>query len=82
MILDEYQCSKTSECGNNVCFWKQRDVYGLEPFPMYFDENGDTPAMENNERIKETYGPSYFPEMGIHLATNCMTIVCKDYVEK
>ena len=48
--LDYYQCKWTNECQNSKCFWKQRDSYGLEPFPMWRDENGEYPAMKKNER--------------------------------
>jgi hypothetical protein len=73
-----YQCPLTSECQNNKCFWKQRDCFGLQPFPVYQDEDGNWPAMEKNVAIQEEFGDSYFPEHIISVGTNDMIITCKD----
>lgn len=79
--VDFYQCKWTNECQNNKCFWKQRDCYGLEPFPCYIDSNGEYPAMEKNKKILEIYGPTYFPKFNIIAGTNAMYIKCEDYSE-
>jgi len=79
--LDYYQCKWTSECQNSKCFWKQRDCYGLQPFPMWRDENGEYPAMKKNERIRQEYGDSYFPKLNISVGTNTYHIYCEDYIE-
>ncbi len=75
------QCSRTKNCQNDKCFWKQRDCYGLEPFPCYSDEDGEMPGMKKNEEVTEKYGESYFPEMSITVGTNCLYVICDDYQE-
>lgn len=75
-----YQCDKTDKCTNTRCFWKMRDCFGLEPFPVYMVD-GKYPAIEKNYKIEEEFGPSYFPEHKVSVGTNAMYIVCKDYKE-
>lgn len=74
-----YQCDLTKVCQNNKCFWKQRDCHGLSAFPVYFDEDGNMPAMIKNQQISEEFGDSYFPELTVTVGTNCMYINCKDF---
>lgn len=74
-----YQCPKTQECQNLQCFWKQRDCMGLEPFPVWFDENGNCSSIESNARIQEKFGDSYFPKHYVSTGTNCMHVICEDF---
>lgn len=73
-----YQCNKTEICQNLRCFWKQRDCFGLEPFPCYYDKDGNMPGEIKNAEIAAKYGESYFPEHTVSVGTNSMYITCKD----
>ena len=52
---------------------------GLEPFPVYFDEDGNMPAIESDGKIQEEFGDSYFPKHYVSVGTNCMYIFCEDF---
>lgn len=75
-----FQCPITSQCNNDRCFWRQRDIHGLVAFPVWIDENGNCPLIKKNEEIREQYGDSIFPEFKISVSTNCMNIKCLEYI--
>ncbi len=52
---------------------------GLQPFPVWFDENGNMPSMESNKQIQEEFGGSYFPKHYVSIGTNCMYVICEDF---
>lgn len=77
-----YQCKLTQICQNDRCFWKQRDCYGLNPFPVWKSPEGNFPLVEENEKIVEKYGEPYYPKFKVTVGTNTMYIICEDYCDE
>lgn len=78
-VVDAIQCPKTKECQNDQCFWRQRDIHGLNPFPIYKDESGKYPFIEKNNAVCEKFGRPYFPELTVSVGTNCLYLCCPDF---
>lgn len=75
-------CNMTHICGNNKCYWKQRDCFGLQPFAMYYDGNGNMPGVISNDKVIAKYGQPFFPKLSCSVGINCLHIVCSDFQTK
>lgn len=74
----------TKKCGNDRCWWRQRDVHGLSPW-HYNAPKDDPGRIEHEARmaaITEKYGRSYFPKFEAGVGTNVINVYCHDFCER
>lgn len=71
-VINHVQCHLTKLCQNDKCFWRQRDVYGRNPWYHYQNPN-------QNDHIDSKFGSPYFPELKVQTGTNCITVFCEDF---
>lgn len=71
-VIFRNQCEKTKECKNNRCYFRQRDVFGRNPFPY----TGDDDAIQ---KIEEEHGSVIFPSLEAKIGTNEIVIICRSF---
>ena len=69
-------CHCVEKCGNNQCFFRQRDHFGLSPWAV-------ARAMPDQKQIAESllekYGETIFPKLEASIGTNCVYVRCLNY---
>lgn len=82
-VTQAFQCSLTTECANDSCFFRQRDVHGLNPWWIN-PETSDADALaaiERQREVLEVYGPWQAPSLRVSMGTNVLYAICDDFEE-
>jgi len=70
-------CNDIHSCQNNKCYWRQRDVFGMNP---WWVADPNDPANILNQEIRDQCGECYFPKIQSCVCTNDMIFYCEDFI--
>jgi hypothetical protein len=60
--LQTFQCPHTRDCGNDQCFWRQRDAFGYQAVTSAFMTTQQLEMVQaKRDAIKDAYGDPYVP---------------------
>jgi len=73
-VLDAFQCPRSKDCSNDKCFFRKRDVLGMNVWAAAYW------AMDEAEQKiqNELWDDVLWPEIKIKPGTNCYNIYCED----
>jgi len=73
-VLDYFQCPKSKECANDQCFFRKRDVLGMNVWASAYWNM----SKEKQKEQDKLWADMVWPDLKITPGTNCFNIYCKD----